>query len=355
MALPYTYTQEVFAAGTAATATVAIVSNAAHAAGSMVLQVDTTGFTGTIDIQGRAMPAGAWKNLMYGASAVGGISPVVAQLAYTTDTAVYHYIVPKPMPYMRVVMSRSAGSVGTWAFTYSETVDISGAIASIVPGTGATNLGKAEDSAHTSGDVGVMALAVVNDNNATSLTNANGDYSPIAVDRQGRVALSGQIDNDTAISGSGAVPVLVGGRASTATPSAVSADGDSVWAWHTRTGATVAALSPEGLASVAPTNNTSVAYVASAVIKASAGTLYGFSGYNSKASAQFIQFFDSTTVPADTAVPVLVITVPASSNFSYSPGIYGRRFATGIAWSNSSTGPTKTIGTTDTWMDVQYV
>src|SRR5690606_39198398 len=36
-------------------------------------------------------------------------------------------------------------------------------VLSLVPGTGATNLGKAEDVAHSSGDTGVMALAVRRD------------------------------------------------------------------------------------------------------------------------------------------------------------------------------------------------
>lgn len=56
----------------------------------------------------------------------------------------------------------------------------------VVPGTGATNLGKAEDAAHTSGDVGVMMLGVRNDNIQT-LTSTDGDYSPIAVDDRGSV------------------------------------------------------------------------------------------------------------------------------------------------------------------------
>lgn len=101
-------------------------------------------------------------------------------------------------------------------------------------------------------------------------------------------------------------------------------------------------------------NSTSTAYEASRVIKSSAGRLYGVSGYNSKASAQFIQLFNSTTVPADTAVPVFVMTVPASSNFSIDFGTYGRFFSTGIAIANSSTGPTKTVGSADCFFDAQY-
>ena len=60
-------------------------------------------------------------------------------------------------------------------------------VLSIVPGTGATNLGKAEDAAHTSGDVGVMALGVRNDNAATSRSGANADYTPLAVNAAGEV------------------------------------------------------------------------------------------------------------------------------------------------------------------------
>lgn len=56
----------------------------------------------------------------------------------------------------------------------------------VIPGTTATSLGKAEDAAHASGDTGVMALAVRNDSAATSLSGTDGDYTPIAVDANGR-------------------------------------------------------------------------------------------------------------------------------------------------------------------------
>jgi hypothetical protein len=61
-------------------------------------------------------------------------------------------------------------------------------VASIVPGVGATNLGKAEDAAHTSGDVGVMMLAVRQDSQ-TGLA-ADGDYLPPTIDSSGGMRVS---------------------------------------------------------------------------------------------------------------------------------------------------------------------
>lgn len=105
----------------------------------------------------------------------------------------------------------------------------------------------------------------------------------------------------------------------------------------------------------AATNASTTAYATSLVIKASAGTLYGLSGYNSKASVQFIQLHDATSLPADTAVPKIVFTAQPSSPFAIDFGQRGRAFGTGIVICNSSTGPTKTVGSADIWVDAQYV
>lgn len=93
----------------------------------------------------------------------------------------------------------------------------------------------------------------------------------------------------------------------------------------------------------------SPAYEASRVLKAAPGTLVSIVGYNSKASAQFIQVHDLATLPADTAVPKYSFLVPAGSNFSLDFPVPGAPFAAGIVVCNSSTGPTKTIGSADCW------
>lgn len=83
-----------------------------------------------------------------------------------------------------------AGSNAIGKLAANSGVDIGDVdVASVTPGVAAANLGKAEDAAHASGDTGVMALAVRNDNAGTTF-GANGDYTPLAVDANGRVGVA---------------------------------------------------------------------------------------------------------------------------------------------------------------------
>jgi hypothetical protein len=84
-----------------------------------------------------------------------------------------------------VVASLPAGSAAIGKLAANDGVDIGDVdVTSIIPGTGATNLGKAEDAAHSSGDTGVMPLAVRNDDIA-ALGGADGDYAPLQVNAAG--------------------------------------------------------------------------------------------------------------------------------------------------------------------------
>lgn len=90
-------------------------------------------------------------------------------------------------------------------------------------------------------------------------------------------------------------------------------------------------------------------------IKASAGKLFGFSGYTSLASGtQWIQVHDAATTPANGSVPKVTFPINALGGFSYNPGLSPRSFAIGIFICCSTTGPTKTSGSSNCWFDCQY-
>ncbi|MCK4500086.1 hypothetical protein KAU11_06275, partial [Candidatus Babeliales bacterium] len=88
-----------------------------------------------------------------------------------------------------IVLGTGAKAIGKLAA--NDGVDIGNVdITSIIPLTGATNLGKARDVACGANDVGVMALAV-RDDTLTTLTPADGDYVPLRVSSTGQLHVTG--------------------------------------------------------------------------------------------------------------------------------------------------------------------
>lgn len=104
---------------------------------------------------------------------------------------------------------------------------------SVIPGVGATNLGKREDDAHTSLDTGVFVLGVANEGN--NVRNADGDYSSIATDTEGNSRIVGNRDHDAVDAGE---VVAVGGQAIAhgTNPTAVSAAADRTRWYFNRAG-----------------------------------------------------------------------------------------------------------------------
>jgi hypothetical protein len=72
-------------------------------------------------------------------------------------------------------------TVGSHAVTNAGTFAVQATVAA-----GATTIGKAEDAAHSSGDVGVMALSVRQDA-AAALAGTDADYQPLITDASGRL------------------------------------------------------------------------------------------------------------------------------------------------------------------------
>ena len=154
--------------------------------------------------------------------------------------------------------------------------------------------GKAEDTAHSSGDIGVPALCVRHDTSTTGL-GVDGDYANCVLNASGELVVnantelpaaaqstttgqtaptapfvnayihcqdSGAVTVSPCIASSnvahdavatGANPLLTGGYASAAAPTVVSADGDAVRDWRTLSGATVTQPTFAGVLGVAGT------------------------------------------------------------------------------------------------------
>jgi hypothetical protein len=157
-------------------------------------------------------------------------------------------------------------------------------VTSVTPGTAASSLGKAEDAAHSSGDVGVMALAV----RAASPTErsagpTDGDYEPLAVNEVGAV-------------------------------------------WVTQTPSANGGCSIYSTLDLDETEEE---------VKASAGTVYGVWATNTATSTRWLKFYNATaaSVVVGTTTPVITIGIPGNSSDdisgNFAPGI-GIKFDTAI-------------------------
>lgn len=101
-----------------------------------------------------------------------------------------------------VVGALPAGTNAIGKLAANSGVDIGDVdVTSVIAGTGATNLGKAEDAGHTTGDTGVYVLGVRNDTPNTALTNTDADYGSFAISKTGATRVA-PIEEDFAALGS---------------------------------------------------------------------------------------------------------------------------------------------------------
>lgn len=108
----------------------------------------------------------------------GKVNIIVGQAGITGGSGVVAANTPRVVLATDVALPAGTNNIGD--------VDV----LSVIPGTAATNLGKAEDAGHTTGDVGVVALAVRNDVRGT-LAGTDLDYSPFQVNSSGDVRVDG--------------------------------------------------------------------------------------------------------------------------------------------------------------------
>lgn len=194
----------------------------------------------------------------------------------------------------------------------------SSSITSVVPGTGATNLGKAEDAVHASGDTGVMALGVRKDT-AASLAGTDGDYTAPIFGASGHQHVAEGFaaqaeDNTNAVIATANKPLTV-----------------NTYTWSV---------------------DFSSALEASSVIKASAGTLRSIFGRIDSTHATatyYFQVLNAASVPADGAVTHLIAPRKiahvngTNTNFEIDLTDSCIHGSTGLVWCLSTTEFTKTI------------
>lgn len=88
--------------------------------------------------------------------------------------------------HVAVMDALPAGTAAIGKLAANSGVDIGDVdVTSVIPGTGATNLGKAEDAGHTTGDTGVMALGVRTDTPNEARADTDLDYTPLSTYRTG--------------------------------------------------------------------------------------------------------------------------------------------------------------------------
>lgn len=155
-------------------------------------------------------------------------------------------------------------------------------VLSVIPGTGATALGKAEDAAHTTGDTGVYALAVRDDSPAAH-SGTDGDYESLHVNTEGGL-------------------------------------------WTSPTPSASGGLSIFRSLDLDETEED---------VKTTAGTVYGWYISNLATTTRYVKFYNATaaTVVVGTTTPVMTLPIPGNSTDDIAAnalGTHGIAFSTAI-------------------------
>lgn len=257
---------------------------------------------------------------------IGGVQYPRVKCVWGADGSVNDTSAAAPMPVVQTgthTVVLGSGTNGVGKLTANSGVDIGDVdVTSVIPGTGATNLGKAIDTALGATDTGVLAMAVRDDAVAT-LTEADGDVTVLRTTSTGKLWVSATVD--------AALPAGTNGIGKLTANSGVDigdVDVTSISAGTNVIGDVGIAARASG-SSIAVVRFVSGASTNLTAVKASAGTLYGFSISNTKSSGVFVRFYNiasgSVTVGTSTTYAGPFIgpgaTTGAGHTFSFPQGI----------------------------------
>lgn len=230
-----------------------------------------------------------------------------------------------------VALLGASGAEGSWTLGViggDSTNGLDVDITRLIPGTGATSLGKAVDSAGGATDTGVAVLAL-RDDALTTLTPVDGDYTNLRVDSTGalHVRISGGsvagIVDDAAFTPATSEVVPVGFFADESSTDSVD-EGDM--------GAGRMTLDRKQIVNPQPHTAGGLSIFRSLDldeteedVKTTAGQLYGYYFANTNAAARYLKFYNATAanVTVGTTTPVLTLYLPATSagHISFTHGV----------------------------------
>lgn len=209
-------------------------------------------------------------------------------------------------------------------------------VSAVVPGTSATQLGKAVDTAAGATDTGVALLGVRTTTPGT-ITPANGDYAPLRLDDQGSLRVNitaggsqAQIDDTAFTPGSSEIVPAAFVADETSTDSVDEGDMGAGRMTLDRKQITAQYAHTAG-------GWTPYSYISdgsdAALVKASAGQLGWLVVTNNNASACYLKFYNSASAPTlGSGTPILRFMVPGNTNgFTVNLGA-GAEFTTGISF-----------------------
>jgi len=110
MSLPYVVSEAVWSAKEA-TETKVLKSDFERCAVT-VIEIATTGFSGTLDFKGKVHELGSYANVPYIRQDQASVqTPSVTQISHITDTGTYRYVILGYWRRLQIVMTRTAGSI----------------------------------------------------------------------------------------------------------------------------------------------------------------------------------------------------------------------------------------------------
>lgn len=113
----------VFANGPSATGNAPVPADMAQTASSVEVQLTLTGFSGTLSFDG-SVDNTTWVALPFKVLASAALTDGASPLTYTTSTTTPTYLVTMPMPWMRLTMTRSAGTIAATARGFSNPFEV---------------------------------------------------------------------------------------------------------------------------------------------------------------------------------------------------------------------------------------